>query len=413
MWLRLTISLAALLLFAFAAAAAELKGLVFAGYQAWFRTSCDSEFSGWRHWTAGGSPAAGAVTFELYPDVREYATGDLCTTDLANLGNGTEDKLYAAGRDGVIDVHFGWMQKYGIDGVALQRFLIETTQNGNEVKGYRTWRDTTLERVKSKAEAYGRYFYVMIDISGANASTLVSDVQADVTHMEGLSGNPLGSPNYAKQDGKPVIGIWGCGFEDRPCTTTQTQSIIHWLKGKGYYAYGGIPGWWRKQTEWDSTYLQYDMLSPWQVGGWPTDEDIDNGYANQIVKEKAYAESNGVAYQTTMYPGFAWSNWIGGNQNMIPRRAGAMMWRQAYRMKELGLTSAYIAMFDEYDEGTAIAKAAENLSMIPAGQYFLTLDADGITICSDYYLRLAGAATRMIKGIDPLTLTIPVSFCGN
>ena len=68
----------------------------------------------------------------------------------------------------------------------------------------------------------------------------------------------------------------------------------------------------------------------------------------------------------------------------------------------------YIAMFDEYDEGTAIAKAAEDSSMIPTNQYFLTLDADGVHLSSDFYLRLAGAANNMIKGQSPLTLTVPI-----
>jgi hypothetical protein len=64
-------------------------------------------------------------------------------------------------------------------------------------------------------------------------------------------------------------------------------------------------------------------------------------------------------------------------------------------------------MFDEYDEGTAIAKAAENASMIPNNQWFLTLDADGVVCSSDFYLRLVGDAAKMIKGIIPLTTTHP------
>jgi len=54
-------------------------------------------------------------------------------------------------------------------------------------------------------------------------------------------------------------------------------------------------------------------------------------------------------------------------------------------------------MFDEYDEATAIAKAAENSSMIPTNQYFLTLDADGVKVSSDFYLRLTQDGAKMIK----------------
>ena len=65
-------------------------------------------------------------------------------------------------------------------------------------------------------------------------------------------------------------------------------------------------------------------------------------------------------------------------------------------------------MFDEYDEGTAIAKAAEDSSMIPTDQYFLTLSTDGTYISSDFYLRPAGKATRMIKGWDSTEEEVPI-----
>ena len=71
----------------------------------------------------------------------------------------------------------------------------------------------------------------------------------------------------------------------------------------------------------------------------------------------------------------------------------------------------YFAMFDEYDEGTAIMKAATDWSMIPTDYYFLTLSADGTWLSSDYYLRVAGAATEMLKSSEtPLgTVSVPHS----
>ncbi|MCK7532002.1 MAG: hypothetical protein MZV63_13745 [Marinilabiliales bacterium] len=76
------------------------------------------------------------------------------------------------------------------------------------------------------------------------------------------------------------------------------------------------------------------------------------------------------------------------------------MWRQAYNIRSAGINQMYFAMFDEYDEGTAIMKAATDWSMIPTNQYFVTLSADGIWVSSDYYLRVAGAATAMVKSSD-------------
>lgn len=82
-------------------------------------------------------------------------------------------------------------------------------------------------------------------------------------------------------------------------------------------------------------------------------------------------------------------------------------WAQALAVRQ-SQGSAFIAMFDEYDEGTAIAKAAEDASMAPVDQPFLLLDADGTRVSSDFYLRLAGAVTRLLNGTDPVRADVPV-----
>jgi len=43
----------------------------------------------------------------------------------------------------------------------------------------------------------------------------------------------------------------------------------------------------------------------------------------------------------------------------------------------------------------------------PTNQYFLTLDADGTHLSSNFYLRLAGAATKMINGSTGISTTVP------
>ncbi len=86
---------------------------------------------------------------------------------------------------------------------------------------------------------------------------------------------------------------------------------------------------------------------------------------------------------------------------------GDFMWQQFVNIRELNITNAYVAMFDEYDEGTAIAKAAESKDMAPTDQYFLTLDADGVHVSSDFYLRLVHDGARMMKGEIPLQTSHP------
>ena len=93
---------------------------------------------------------------------------------------------------------------------------------------------------------------------------------------------------------------------------------------------------------------------------------------------------------------------------MHPRNQGSFFWSQAYRLKQLGFNSMYIAMYDEYDEGTGIMKNASDYFDIPTDQWFVTASVDGYWLSSDFQMRTAGAAIRMLKGENPLTATNPV-----
>ncbi len=58
----------------------------------------------------------------------------------------------------------------------------------------------------------------------------------------------------------------------------------------------------------------------------------------------------------------------------------------------------YGAMFDEVNEGTAMFKMLPNkkeapVQGVPPENSFVTLDADGCHLPSDWYMRLAGTAT--------------------
>ena len=75
-------------------------------------------------------------------------------------------------------------------------------------------------------------------------------------------------------------------------------------------------------------------------------------------------------------------------------------WRQFAIFKELGIRTVFVGMFDEVDEGTAIYKVADKT---PVGKYFVTYEG----MPNDWYLKLTGAATRMIRGDEPLSRTDP------
>jgi hypothetical protein len=86
---------------------------------------------------------------------------------------------------------------------------------------------------------------------------------------------------------------------------------------------------------------------------------------------------------------------------------GDFMWRQIYNALEAGSKQLYVAMFDEIDEGTAIFKTAETSAQTPDEGNWLTLDVDGYDVPSDWYLRLIGNATKMLRESGSVPPTRP------
>lgn len=371
----------------------EFKGKSVAGYQAWFTASNTN--SDWVHWSGNTRPAPGNASFEIYPDVREYPTEALSQSGYANLGNGKPAELFSSAE--VIDVHFKWMQENGIDGIALQRFIgdnpypITNSELAKPIK------------VKKAAEKYERIFYVCYDMSsGQDENAWVESIKFDWVFNIEQSYALTSSPAYATVNNKPVVQVWGPGFASRVGNSAGTIELIEFLQSRGCYVIGGVPTYW-KTEERDSkpnflnAYLTYDMVSPWTPGRYKNIAEADNFKSNQLTPDKSFCDANGLDYLPVLFPGFGWSTWKTGKPNHIPREAGKFLWRQAYNIKNSGIDQMYFAMFDEYDEGTAIMKAATDWSMIPTDQYFLTLSADGTWVSSDFYLRVAGAATTMLR----------------
>jgi hypothetical protein len=213
------------------------------------------------------------------------------------------------------------------------------------------------------------------------------------------------SSAYAKQNGKPVICIWGFGFNDsnHPWSASVCLDVINWFKSQGCYVIGGVPTHWRNQNSdsrpnFLSTYNAFNMLSPWMIGRIGNANDSDNFYANVNMPDQAYCNANNIDYQPCVLP---------GDLQEQQRSHGDFMWRQFYNMKRVGAQAIYISMFDEYNEGNQIAKTAESQAFVPAGSGIYALDEDGTACSSDYYLRLTGDGAKMFRGEIPLTSTRP------
>jgi hypothetical protein len=384
----------------------DVVGKVTVGYQGWFSAAGDgSPINNWAH-----------QNHETWPEMSEYTTtytnipfsqGGTTVSPAfnGNLGNGQPARMYSPYDQSTVDTHFRWMQQYGIDCAALQRFANEITP-GSTIKAQR---DGMAVRVKNAAQTYGRKFYIMYDASGWGN---LAAMQTDWTNTIVGTLNLTASSAYAKQNGKPVVCVYGLGYASHPSNAADALAFINWLKAQGLYVIGSVPGQWRTGTgdaksTFGSVWPAFNMISAWAVG-----RVVDASYTTWVTGDLAYCNANGMDYQPCAYPGTAFYNTNGntGSKNQFKRMHGDFMWSQFAVMKNAGAVSVYIAMFDETNEATSIFKCAEDASQIPAGKYFLTLDADGTHVSSDFYLRETGDGGKMFKGLIPYTATCPTPF---
>ncbi len=385
------------------------RNKIMCGYQGWFTTpNDDNPFDAWYHWSTDSNPPnAGNLATDMYPDLTEFDAEDLEATPMTM--NGTSAKLYSGRNYKVVNRHVRWMKEYGIDGVFAQLFIqsFDDPAYANHMKAVR-------ENLLASAENYGRVIATMYDISGAAESTFFERMTNDwITLVDsGMTGND----RYLKQNGKPVLGIWGFGFKNGihpPVDPADAQNVIDWFQTDAPAQYratvfGGVPGGWRTLNEdsrtasgWATVYRSFDAISPWTVGRYNNNSGADSWKTSRIVPDLAETDSVGIDYASVIWPGFSWHNLTGDPLNDIPRNGGNFLWRQVYNSVDAGANMIYVSMFDEVNESTAIYKTSPTSAETPDQGTWLTLDADGYSLPSDWYLRLAYEAGEMMKNHAP------------
>jgi hypothetical protein len=398
--------------------ATTLTGKYMCGYQGWFRCPGDGSTGGWFHWFRNQTPTHANLNTDLFPDFSEYASTELYTTQM-RYSDGSVVKLNSAYQEATELRHFKWMRDYNIDGAWVQRF-------GPKHTGWTEFTNKVLLNCKKGAETYGRVFVVMYDVSGASNSTLFTNLTTDWMYLVDTF-KVTASPRYLKHKGKPVVSVWGFGFSDRSITPAVALQIVNWFKTGAPAKYqatfmGGVNDNWRSNTAtpaWDSVCRSVDIISPWFVGRFGNLAGADSWKTNHLIPDIAEAKRLGKDYLPVVWPGFSWANMHMVNgvyqntssyyQNYIPRLGGSFYWRQICNSISAGATMLYGAMFDEVDEGTAILKACPKKSLAPSDGWWLTLDADGYNnLPSDWYLRLAGYAKRMLVNQIPVSCTMPI-----
>jgi len=385
-----------------------LTGKVMTGYQGWFNCQGDGANLGWTHWAKDtGKPfAPGNIAVDLWPDVSEYDDDELYTTGFFHA-DGTGAKTFSSHNRKTVIRHFKWMRDYGIDGAFVQRFA-----NGLGDKKMRYHKDKVLSSAREGANRYGRTYCVMYDLTAIPDEYIIKvfddwRMLRDKMHI-------TEDPAFQHHNGKPLVAIWGVGFNNeikRRPGFRECRELIQKFKADGCSVMLGTATGWRAQDndalqnpELHKVLLMADVLSPWCVGRFGDMPGLHRHAKKYWQQDVIWAREHDIDYMPVIFPGFSWHNLTGTKIALIPRLDGQFLWSQVLANKKAGCDMLYIAMFDEVDEATAIFKCSNN-PPTSGGSKFLTLDG----LPSDFYLRLAGQAGKLLRDEIPLSTTVPVA----
>jgi hypothetical protein len=303
------------------------------------------------------------------------------------------------------------MKEYGIDGVFVQRFGVETV-NPRDLRQC----NTVLAHCREGANLNGRCYAVMYDLSGLRAGgtkTVFDDWKELVDRMH--LGRDESDRAYVRHNGKPLVAVWGIGFNDRRrYTLDECERLVDFLKNDprygGFSVMVGVPTGWRTLDADSVTdaalhriVAKADIVSPWTVGRYATLPAIEKHAQRRWQPDIDWCRERHIGYLPVVFPGFSWRNMHPNAPfDEIPRRKGEFLWRQFVAAKKSGASGIYVAMFDELDEGTAIFKCTSD---VPTGESrFVAFEG----LPSDHYLWLTGMGRKMLAGEVPIADALPI-----
>jgi hypothetical protein len=311
--------------------ASTLRGKVICGYQGWFNTPGDGAHRGWIHW-GRGEMQPGSVNVDLLPDMTEFGADERFVTGL-RLPDGTPLEVFSSYNATTVQRHFRWMRDYGIDGVFLQRFASDVADR-NALRHC----DQVARNVIDGATENGRVFGMMYDLSGlreAQIDRVINDWKHLVDNLKVTSG-----ARYIHDGGKPVVALWGFGFNDGrdPLVGEGGMRLIKFLKEDPTYGGNsvmlGVPSGWRtldRDAVNDPALHRIieaaDIVNPWTVGRYSTPAQAQEHARKNWTPDLAWCKQRGKQYLPVVFPGFSWHNLRDGKSplNQIPRLEGRFL----------------------------------------------------------------------------------------
>ncbi|HDS83972.1 MAG TPA: hypothetical protein ENN97_02070 [Phycisphaerales bacterium] len=391
-----------------------LDNKLMAGYQGWYRCAGDGTGLPWVHYRGRDlNFYDGNCGIDYWPDMSEMDQDEKYLPHKFFHPDGSKAYVYSNAHPKSTLRHFKWMHDYGIDGVFVQRFVMEVTIDWDEeAKLSREVYNHVLNLCRRGANQYGRTYAVMYDLTSMPAN-YIDNVIRDWKYLVDILGITKDPDDKAYQhhNGAAVVGLWGVGFRNRKYTLEDCEKLIDFLKNDPRYGGNavmlGVPTYWRQMgrdasddERFLSLYKKADIISPWTVGRFRTIDEAINYAETVAVDDMQWCRDNGLEFMPVTFPGFSWKN-LTGTQNHISREDGRFLWAQHHALMANGATMIYQAMFDELDEGTQIFKVTNTP---PVGKSeFLTYEG----LPTDHYLWQVGQASKMLRGDIALTDRIP------
>jgi hypothetical protein len=232
--------------------------------------------------------------------------------------------------------------EYGIDGVFVQRF-VEEIKGCQLLPSNKVWKSAI-----HAANLNNRAISIMYDLSGM----LPGDEQVALNDIDSISAHydifaRKNNPSYLHHNGKPLVAVWGVGFNDhRKYGFTEADNLIEGLKKRGYSVLIGSPTYWRKlnddclsDTVLHQLIRKCDIVMPWFVGRF-NQKNITE--MSDVVKgDLEWCKKNKVDYAPLAYPGFSWIN-MRKDSKPIPRDRGTFYWQQLSSQINLGAEMLYL-----------------------------------------------------------------------
>lgn len=382
-----------------------IRGKVMAGYQGWFRCAGDASKEGWVHWSRDGRRLTPqTLTFEMWPDMAETTPEERFAAPGFTYPDGSPAALFSSLHPKTVLRHFEWQRNYGIDGVWLQHFVVDLP--GGPAEGRYASRMEVLKQVVESAEKTGRVWALTYDCTGVAPDRLYEILTNDWKKQ--VDAGLTSGPRYLQEKDRPVVQIWGfyrdSGGNQIPLELGRKLVAFFKTPGKySAYVFGGGDWNWRKDPEYKELVLSLDAYAPWNVGNHSKDPGGARATTGYWAEDKAECDRRGVLWLPVVYPGFSWDNLRRKppGSTILPRRGGEFYWEQFHAASKIGAEGAYVAMFDEVDEATAIFKVANSP---PKESHFVGLEG----LPSDWYLRLTGEAARRIRAKESIPAEIPI-----